>query len=286
MPPASSASRPRRSRTVAALAVALPLLTGPALAQGGPATGRVERAERVERVAAHAEGHAGAGERRVEGRIEGRIRVGRALDARRPRFRIYSDAGVPAVAPRAAEESALQGVVVYLEGLPRGATVGGVSPTVSMAQRGERFSPRVLPVAAGSTVAFPNGDPVFHNVFSLSGARTFDLGRYPRGDTKSVRFDRPGVVQVFCHIHSDMRAVVLVLDTLAFAVPTADGRYAFSGVPPGEYTLVAWHERTEPIRRRVRVTSGGTVVENVDIPVLDDADGADRSGSASAKSRD
>lgn len=262
MPPASSSPRTRRSCTAAALVVALPLVAAPALAQGAAGAPG-------ERLAMHADAHAGS---RTDGRIEGRIRVGRALDARRPRFRIYADAGAPPVAPRAAEESALQGVVVYLEGLPRGATVGGTTPAASMTQRGERFSPRVLPVAAGTTVAFPNGDPVFHNVFSLSGARTFDLGRYPRGDTKTVRFDRPGVVQVFCHIHSDMRAVVLVLDTPAFAVPAADGRYAFTGVPPGEYTLVAWHDRAEPIRRRVRVTNGGTVVENVDIPVLDAAD--------------
>ena len=163
----------------------------------------------------------------------------------------------------------MQGVVVWIEGLPGGAVAA--PHTARMEQKDERFAPRVLPVLAGTTVAFPNGDGIFHNVFSLSSARTFDLGRYPRGESKSVRFDRPGVVQVFCHIHSDMRAVVLVLDTPAFTMPAGDGRYTIAGVPPGEYTLVAWHERASPIRRRVRVSAGGTAVEDVDIPIVDES---------------
>jgi plastocyanin len=227
----------------------------------------------------HAEGAAPVSPSgRAEGRIEGRIRVGRTLDARRPRFRIYSDAGAAAVPAGAAggEESAMQGVVVWLEGVPRGtvaapgAAPGAAPAAARVEQKDERFAPRVLPVLAGTTVAFPNGDAIYHNVFSLSSARTFDLGRYPRGESKSVRFDRPGVVQVFCHIHSDMRAVVLVLDTPAFTMPSGDGRYAIAGVPPGEYTLVAWHERAAPIRRKVRVSAGGTAVEDVDIPIVDE----------------
>jgi plastocyanin len=208
-----------------------------------------------------------AADGRTQGRVEGRIRVGHVLDARRARFRIYSDAGAAAVPPREAERSALHGVVVYLEGVPRAA---GTPPAARMEQKGERFVPRVLPVAVGTTVVFPNTDPIFHNVFSLSGAKAFDLGRYPRGESKSVRFDKPGIVQVFCHIHSDMRAVVLVLDTSAWAVPDDDGHYALGSVPPGEYTLVTWHERAQPIRRKVHVIAGGTVVENVDIPILDE----------------
>jgi plastocyanin len=246
---------PRDSLTTSpwrALAVALPL-TLPAFLLARP--------DRL-----HSAARAG-----VQGRVEGRIRVGRALDVRRARFRVYSDAGAAAVPPRDAEASALEGVVVYLEGVPRGSAT---TTPARMEQRDERFVPRVLPILAGTTVSFPNADPIFHNVFSLSGAKAFDLGRFPRGEAKSVRFDKPGVVQVFCHIHSDMRAVVLVLDTPAFAVPGADGRYALAGLPPGEYTLVAWHERAQPIRRKVHVTAGGTVVEDVDIPILDDQERA------------
>ena len=239
-----------------ALAAALPLATLPVLA----------RPDRLHSAAPKA----------TQGRVEGRVRVGRALDKRRPRFRIYADAGAAAVPPREAEASAIAGVVMYLEGVPRAASAPSVA---RMEQKGERFVPRVLPVVVGTTVDFPNTDPIFHNVFSLSGAKAFDLGRYPRGESKSVRFDKAGTVQVFCHIHGDMRAVVLVLDTPAFAVPDEDGRYSLAGVPPGEYTLVAWHERAQPIRRRVHVTAGGTVVENVDIPILDEQE---RSASAHA----
>jgi hypothetical protein len=76
---------------------------------------------------------------------------------------------------------------------------------------------------------------------------------------------------VFCHIHSDMSAIVLVLDTPAYTIPDGDGRYVLEGVPPGEYTLVAWHERAQPVRRRVTVGAGGTLTENLDIPIVDDA---------------
>jgi len=134
-------------------------------------------------------------------------------------------------------------------------------------QKGEVFIPHVLAVRRGSTVDFPNVDPVFHNVFSLSSARTFDLGRYPKGTSKSVRFDRPGTVQVFCHMHSDMSAVVLVLDNPFFTVPAPPGQYAIEGVPPGEYRLVAWHERIKPIVRRVRVQAGQTTVLDLNVPL-------------------
>ena len=253
-------SRDRHSpRTRRALVAALPLAL-PALLLLRP--DRLHSAA----VAAHAAARVPA---RAQGRVEGRVRVGHALGTRRPRFRIYADAGAAAVPPKSADASALQGVVVYLEGVPRAAGAPTSATAARMEQKGERFVPRVLPVVAGTTVSFPNADPIFHNVFSLSGAKAFDLGRYPRGEARSVRFDKPGVVQVFCHIHSDMRAVVLVLDSPAFAVPGDDGRYALDGVPPGEYVLVAWHERAQPIRRKVRVTAGGTVVEDVDIPILD-----------------
>jgi len=108
---------------------------------------------------------------------------------------------------------------------------------------------------------------VFHNVFSLSSTRTFDLGRFPRGESKSIRFSKAGLVQVFCHIHSDMNAVIMVLDNPLFAVPNLQGHYVIEGVPPGEYRVVAWHERIKPITERVRVTAGQTATLDFTIPL-------------------
>jgi hypothetical protein len=134
-------------------------------------------------------------------------------------------------------------------------------------QRSETFKPHVLPVLRGSTDEFSNDDPVFHNVFSLSSARSFDLGRYPKGSSKSVKFDRAGTVQVFCHIHSDMSAIVLVLDNPFFTIPAAPGQYAIDDVPAGEYRLVAWHERIKPLIQRVRVRAGETTILDLNVPL-------------------
>jgi hypothetical protein len=136
-----------------------------------------------------------------------------------------------------------------------------------MTQEGETFIPHVLSIPVGSTVEFPNLDPIFHNVFSLSSIKTFDLGRFPQGDSKSVRFDEPGLVPVFCHIHSDMSAIIMVLDNPYFAVPGADRRYRIANIPPGTYTLVAWHERSEPVERTVEVKDGQTLEVNIEVPI-------------------
>ena len=200
------------------------------------------------------------------GRIEGEVTISTTLSARRPRFRIYADPGPGSRPPEPAPEAAeIRNVVLYLEHAPALDAVPATHAT--MRQEDERFAPHVLAVLAGSTVDFPNGDDVFHNVFSLSRAKTFDLGRFPKGSAKSVQFDRSGVVQVFCHIHSDMSAVVLVLDNPFHTVPAANGRYALDGVPPGDYTIVGWHERIKPISRTVRVNAGETSRLDFNIPL-------------------
>ena len=198
------------------------------------------------------------------GRIEGEVLISTALSNRRPRFRIYSDPGSGA-RPPAPESDEIRNVVLFVQGA---GTVDTVRPAgATMRQDDERFTPHVLPVLRGSTVDFPNADDVFHNVFSLSSARTFDLGRYPKGSAKSVTFEKSGVVQVFCHIHSDMSAVILVLDNPHFAVPSSAGRYAIEGVPPGEYTVVGWHERIKPVSRTVTVVAGRTSRLDFNIPL-------------------
>jgi hypothetical protein len=135
-----------------------------------------------------------------------------------------------------------------------------------MKQEHETFVPHVLAIQAGSVVDFPNGDPFFHNVFSLSKASRFDLGRYPKGRSKSVRFDEPGVVRVFCDIHSHMSAFILVFAHRFFAVTDEDGRYRIDGVPPGTWTVTAWYEGAVRTKRQVTIPDGGGTV-NADFSV-------------------
>lgn len=194
------------------------------------------------------------------GSIAGHVTVPQARVTVEPRPTPSSLGG--ADTPRPAE---LRPAVVYLESAPRGAFERDDSRTV-MDQRDQTFVPHVLAVTVGTTVDFPNSDPVFHNVFSLSKARTFDLGRYARGKSKSVRFDRPGVVQVFCDIHSHMSAYILVFAHRFFAVTDGSGRYAIGGVPPGTYSVIVWYEGAVRDTRTVEVPeAGGTVTADFSI---------------------
>ena len=151
--------------------------------------------------------------------------------------------------------------VVYFETAPRGAFEDRDQARVAMDQRNETFVPHLLAVTVGTTVDFPNNDTTYHNVFSLSKARRFDLGRYATGRSKAIRFDRPGIVRVFCDIHSHMNAFILVFSHRYFAVADADGRYEIDRVPPGNYTLVAWVEGTIRETRAIQVTAESRGVE-------------------------
>ena len=156
--------------------------------------------------------------------------------------------------------------VVYLETAPRAAFDGREEPRARLDQQNETFVPHLLAIVAGTTVDFPNNDRTYHNVFSLSKTRTFDLGRYAAGHSKSVRFDRPGIVRVFCDIHAHMSAYILVFAHRYFVVTDQDGRYRLENVPPGIYTVVAWNESTPQETRRVVVPeSGGDVEVNVQL---------------------
>ncbi len=129
-------------------------------------------------------------------------------------------------------------VVVWLE-----APAGQDSPDrrkVVLDQRNLQFAPRVLAVRTGTTVEFPNNDRVFHNVFSFRDGKRFDLGLYPIGSIKHVRFDKPGVSRVFCNIHPQMAAYVVSVDSPWFAVSAADGSFTLPDVPAGTYTYQAW----------------------------------------------
>jgi plastocyanin len=151
--------------------------------------------------------------------------------------------------------------VVYLDPAPRAAFDVREEPRPRMDQRNETFEPHVLAIVAGTTVDFPNNDRTYHNVFSLSKTRTFDLGRYAVGRSKSIRFDRPGIVRVFCDIHSHMSAFILVFAHRYFSVADTDGSYRLENVPPGTYTVVAWNESAALESRRVVVPDAGGEVE-------------------------
>ena len=151
--------------------------------------------------------------------------------------------------------------VVYLEEAPRGAFEELAGGRARMNQINEQFVPRVLAITTGTVVDFPNSDRIYHNVFSLSKARTFDLGRYAVGMSRAVRFDRPGIVRVFCDIHSHMSAWVLVFNHPFFAVTDEDGRYAIPNVPPGTYSLAVWHETLPRETRRIVVPDAGGVID-------------------------
>jgi plastocyanin len=190
------------------------------------------------------------------GVIRGRVDVQRAVPVleRRPNV---NDLGMHA--PH--EQVDLRRSVVYLESAPSLAFPDIEPQRATMDQRNETFVPRLLAITVGTTVEFPNSDRVYHNVFSLSGARRFDLGRYATGRSRSVRFDRPGIVRVFCEIHSHMSAYILVFNHRYFSVTGTEGRYQIARVPPGRYTLVAWNEGSIRESRPIVVSEDGGAVE-------------------------
>ena len=170
------------------------------------------------------------------------------------------------VGPRPKPQSELKNVVIFFSDLPPGKAA---PMQASIAQKDEQFAPHLVAVTAGSTVAFPNEDPFFHNVFSLSRGAAFNLGRYPSGSSRSKTFNRAGIVKVFCEIHSHMSAVVRVFENDRFIVPNEDGTYSIDSVPPGDHTLVAWHERIGERRERVTIRPGAASQMNFTLPVLE-----------------
>jgi plastocyanin len=161
----------------------------------------------------------------------------------------------------------IRNVVVYLAGM-RPSTPPAPART-RIAQRNEQFVPQVTAITVGSSVEFPNEDPFFHNVFSLSRAASFDLGRYASGSTKTESFDKPGIVKVFCHLHAQMNALIMVMDHPWFAIPAADGTFSLPNVPAGDHTVVAWHDRIGERREHIRVSESQTASVSFTLPVLE-----------------
>ncbi len=203
----------------------------------------------------HAPSAASAPSPAASGTIRGRVEPRRAPTepAARP---VVSDLGMSASHGATDRRS-----VVYLDPAPRAAFDSREEPHARMDQRNESFVPHVLPIVAGTTVDFPNNDQTYHNVFSLSKTKTFDLGRYAVGRSKAIRFDRPGIVRVFCDIHSHMSAFILVFSHRYFSIADPEGRYRLENVPPGIYTVVAWHESAPLESRQVVIPESGGEVE-------------------------
>ncbi|MEQ1869199.1 MAG: carboxypeptidase regulatory-like domain-containing protein [Vicinamibacterales bacterium] len=177
------------------------------------------------RVAAAAQGSRGA--------IEGRITLSSTAQAR-SLDRYTSDTGE-------SREIQQVPVVVYIEGTVPDSPPARPSGTTALVQRGQAFSATALVVPLGTQVSFPNGDPIFHNVFSYSRAKRFDLGRYRQGEAKTVVFDRPGYVKVMCEVHKWMRTAVVVVENPYYAVVAESGQFRIDGVPPGHYRLAIEH---------------------------------------------
>ncbi len=193
--------------------------------------------------------------------ITGRERPERPREVALERYPGHGEHGLslPGMPMRPPELRLSERAVVYLEGDLL--NQGGYSPPEKhpvLDQRNLQFHPEVLPILVGTTVDFPNRDNLFHNVFSYSRPKEFDLGRYPKDDSRSVHFDRPGLVRVYCDIHADMYATIVVLPHPFFAMPDDDGTYTIRRVPEGKYTVVFWVDRNVVERRSIVVRAGET----------------------------
>ena len=189
----------------------------------------------------------------VEGRVE--LPKSRSAPVMTKRYEIVTKGGAIATNPPLA--------VVYLEGaFPRPAAL----PTKQVEQKGLTFVPALLAVQAGTRIEFPNLDDTYHNIFSFSPAKRFDLGRY-RSEERPIPaqvFDTPGLVTLRCEIHEHMRGLILVLNTPHFVTTDTDGRFRLGGLPAGHYTLKAWLDSKTTLERAVDLKNGATL--HLDFP--------------------
>ena len=177
----------------------------------------------------------------------------------------YNLRGTALHSPQASEPvNEFDRLVVMLEG---GSLPSKPPATAVIDQRDARFDPEIVIVPVGSSIEFPNFDPIFHNVFSLSKTQPFDLGFYPKGQSRTVKFNRPGVVQVYCHIHANMYAAVVVTSSPWFAKPATDGSFSWRDVPAGHYRLSAWHKIAGLYKTEVNVPESGSVDVTIQVPV-------------------
>ncbi len=170
----------------------------------------------------------------------------------------------PAAALDTEPANEFERMVVILEG---GKSAPSPAQTAVIEQRNGRFEPDIVVVRVGSTVQFPNADPIFHNVFSLSRAQSFDLGFFPKGQSRAVKFTREGIVQVYCHIHANMHAAIVVTSSPWYGKPAADGTFSWSNIPAGHYRVIAWHKIAGTFQTEVDVPDSGRAEVTIRVPV-------------------
>lgn len=168
----------------------------------------------------------------------------------------------------------LSGVVVWLTS-SEGPSPHIVRKHMEMLQKDKKFSPHILAIETGTTVDFPNLDPIFHNAFSNYDGQVFDVALYPPGSSRAVRFNRPGIVRVFCNIHPTMSAIIVVLNSDHFTTTDREGRYSLPNLSPGTYQVHFFHERATPqtlaSARQTVVVSGDNEVLRLPLATISEA---------------
>jgi plastocyanin len=205
--------------------------------------------------------------------IEGTVVVTKKLTKRRvtASLPLYQRGAAVELTPDQPQDSLgfeRERVVIYLEGRHAAAPI-----TATLDQQNRRFMQDTIVIPAGSKVSFPNLDPIFHNVFSLSKAKSFDLGNYPKGETRTVTFPEPGIVYVNCHLHANMAASIVVAPNQWYGRADRDGHFSLRDVPPGEYTAVAWHKTAGFFRKQVKVLPGHNAAIEFLVPIDEDSAG-------------
>jgi plastocyanin len=202
----------------------------------------------------------------LAGDITGHAVITRRLSKKTIAPANYSLRGTQVPAPAGDQEpfSEFDRMVVILEGVK---SAPRKPETLVIEQRNGRFEPDLVVVPVGSTVQFPNSDPIFHNVFSLSHAQSFDLGFYPKGQTRTVKFNREGIVQVYCHIHANMYAAIMITSSPWYMKPGADGSFAWNNIPAGHYRVTVWHKVAGTFKGEVDVPETGKAEVLIRVPV-------------------
>jgi plastocyanin len=201
----------------------------------------------------------------VGAEVSGKFTIQKSVTRKTVALAAYDLRGiaVPDKAPGRQDSNEFDRIAVWLES-PAASPISPI--TATMQQQNRHFEPDLLVIPVGSTVNFPNLDPIFHNIFSLSRTQSFDLGYYAEGRSRSVKFPRTGIVQVYCHVHPNMHAVIVVNSSPWSGKPREDGTFSWTGVPPGKYTLLIWQRSLGLLHRTVVVPKIGSVHVSVSLP--------------------